>query len=382
MTEGRKYKFRVVYLYPDKDSMQIQCITFDKALNTQRYLLNTGEIKEGNPSELERKNIVSYVISQKDKWDKEQGIYEMDGTSKLFGDFEYYNEDVEKNLSKTEASANRLKRLFHGFIKEHECFRIVDKKTGLNCNPNISIALFGLEDIGAEAIRRSDDNKKTTHLSTMLTDMVEDFDQEGKLVDLAFALGIVNVYDKNKEDLYNTIMDMAKINPDRVQDMIDNQKQWLYSIVEKGISIPISDKQETAISFDGEYYMLNGTALGKDVEDLVKYFETNSGALTLLEQKLGSFREKVKLPKIVSESPISVNNGQIVTDDTALAVYEAQKGELKKKVYAEVYNLSKAKKTKEKHLVWVDATKSENPNYVAWIDEMLSNYYSQFKVKI
>ncbi len=382
MIEGRKYTFRVVYMYPDHDSKKIECLSWDKGTNSPTYLLNDGTIKYGTPTDQERKNIVSYVITQKDKWDKKDAQGRpTNGNTKLYGDFSYYNEEVEEKLPESQRKANLLMRKFHGFIQTHESFRIVDKKTGNNINRNLSIALFELEDIGAETLQKSETNKKINHLSNVLTDMVEDLNNPNRIVDLSFALGITNVHQKTKEDLYNICMDMVKINPDRVQDMVDNQKQWLYALIEKGINLPLGSATETAITLEGEYYSLNGATIGKNTEELVKYFETNSGALTLLEQKLGTFREKVVLPKNQKEAPVKVDDHDIVEEGEEKKVYEAQKAEIKKKIYASVYAVNGNKKTIEKHKVFIDGLKEEYPRHVQYVDETNVMYYEQFKVK-
>lgn len=382
MIEGRKYTFRVVYMYPDHDSKKIECLSWDKGTNSPTYLLNDGTIRYGTPTDQERKNIVSYVITQKDKWDKKDAQGRpTNGNTKLYGDFSYYNEEVEEKLPESQRKANLLMRKFHGFIQTHESFRIVDKKTGNNINRNLSIALFELEDIGAETLQKSETNKKINHLSNVLTDMVEDLNNPNRIVDLSFALGITNVHQKTKEDLYNICMDMVKINPDRVQDMVDNQKQWLYALIEKGINLPLGSATETAITLEGEYYSLNGATIGKNTEELVKYFETNSGALTLLEQKLGTFREKVVLPKNQKEAPVKVDDHDIVEEGEEKKVYESQKAEIKKKIYASVYAVSKNTKTIEKHKVFIDGLKEEYPRHVQYVDETNVMYYEQFKVK-
>jgi len=382
MIEGRKYTFRVAYMYPDHDAKKIECLSWDKGTNQPFYLLNTGEVKYGTPTEQERKNIVSYVITQKEKWEKKDAQGRpTNGSTKLFGDFSYYNEEVESKMPESQKKANMLMRKFHGFIQTHESFRIVDKKTGNNANRNLSIALYELEDIGAETLQSSERNKKITHLNNVILDMLEDLNNPNRIIDLSFALGIVNVHLKTKEDLYNIIVDMIKINPDRVQDMVDSQKQWLYSLIEKGINLPIGTGTETAITLEGEYYSLNGATIGKNTEELVRYFETNSGALTLLEQKLGTYREKVVLPKNQKEAPVKVDDHDIVEEGEEKEKYETHKAELKKKVYASVYAVSKNTKGVEKHKVFIDGLKDDFPRHIAAIDEFNEMYCEQFKVK-
>ncbi len=383
MTDGKKYTFRVAYMYPDHDSHKINCITFDKATNGLMYLLNSGEIKYGTPSDVERKNIVTYVITQRDKWDKKDAQGKpTNGISKLYGDFSYYSEEIEDRMSESEKKANMLMRKFHGFIKTHECFRIVDKKTGNNINKNLTMALFELEDIGAETLQKAETNKKITHLSDLLTNMVEDLNNPSKIIDLSFALGVVNVHTKTKEDLYNICMDIVKINPDRVQDMVDNQKQWLYAMVEKGIALPIGESTKTVIDMEDGYYTLNGTVLGKTTEELVKYFEINESALTLLEQKLGTFRDKVVLPRNLKEQPITIDNQSILEDADKKKYYEEKKKEIKTKIYQSVSAVSKKSKTKETHKVFIDKLKEEySADYTSSIIEFNEMYLEQFKVK-
>jgi len=307
--EGKKYSFRVLYRYPDLDSYTIFCET-NLQNNGYKAIMVDGSVLDRRPTIQERPNVLKFVIRQQDKWQGENG------STRLFGDFSYYtDEDYISRMSAGEKLRNTLCRMFHDLTKEHENFIIKDKVTGNNVNLNTRMALLELEDTGSEIVKQANKNELATSVSNQITELYKNPENNDKFIDLCYALGVLNVHKCTKQELYNAVMGMVKISPERVEKVLNSSKQWLLSLIEKGLYLPITIEGETAIPLEGDYYMLNGNAIGKTKEELVQYFEANGGALKLLEQKLGTYHERVKLPVMNRES--TIDTGKVAKEGLA-----------------------------------------------------------------
>lgn len=372
MEQLKKYTFRVAYRYPDHDSQLIRCISFNKARNLWETLMTDGTIINRLPTEVEMPNVLSYVIKQRDKWTKDES-----GANRLFGDFSYYNGVEEQNLTADDKKANMLVRMFHDFIKRHENFVIKDK-SGNNVNDNLKMALFELEDIGASIVEQSDKNQLVSTLLLRVTDLFQDQDNYNRFVDLCYALGIANIHLKSKQELYNQIVFLINNSTQVVSNMIDNQKAWLHSLVEKAIYLPV-DGNKPVLLLENDYYLLNGNAIGKSKDEIVKYFDANPSALTLLEQKMGSFHKRVELPSIKGEAPIAANSERNLGELSADLTYNQKK--VKEKVYSAAYLIMKEKSTWEKFDQRIIDIKAEYPDVKEYVDLMVEQNIKNMNLK-
>jgi len=373
---NKRYTFRLSCIHPDQEPKKIECLTYDTGLKQYVGLMNTGEAFRGLPTVAQKPNVHSYVISQREAWTKNDSGY-----TKLFQDFSYYPPELEEKLKDHERRENMLVRLFHDFCKQHENV-IVKDKTGNNSNPNLNMSLYELEDIGAEEINKVAKNEKYDAVSSIITEMFKNNDKHNEFVDFCYAIGITNVETRTKQALYNIIMDKATINPDYVQSMLDNQKKWLYTLIEKGMFLPIGEgENNVAIPNEGGFYMLNGNAIGKDKEELVKYFESNSGALTLLEQKLGTYHDRVILPIIPKAAPLSVVEAESKDLKTLSEEDLKARKEVKDYVYKACYSHFKKAGGKEAFDARMKEIKDNYPLHLDYISDYTNELQGRFKTE-
>lgn len=296
-----KIEVKVAYYFPDVASYKIKMKSFNRTIGKIEYLTVDGKYRTGEPSKDQEKNIATFVLSGLENWVHPT----IKGKNRCFGRLTYVPESHEMQIiSFDERTVNMVKRKMHEFILGHQNSVIKDR-TGNNTNPNLDSAIFEVMDESAKVRGENTRNELINKYTTIVTELYKT--EPSVLIDFSYALSLPNIHNTEIEVLYNKVMMKVSASPEFVDQIYNNSQKALVALINRAIYQPIDGVKETAIETRGEYYLFNNTAIGKNKDEVLLYFNANPTALKALEHKLGLLipREIVKLPEVQEKKEVT-----------------------------------------------------------------------------
>lgn len=336
-----KVNVKVCYRFPDVASAPpLVMESFNKKLGKTEYLYKDGRVTSTTPTEHQRSNLEKIIFAATEKWVHKT----LKGKTRSYYRFSYVPENYEHELkgNPDEYIANRQKRLIHAFITNHANVYVPDSK-GDNINSNLQTALFELIDESAIIRNETEKNIINSQYRPKFTELMQTNPES--FIDFCYALAVPNIHMKPVEELYNTVIAKLESSPEWVRDIYESSQRAFFAMINRAVYEPIQGTKDTVISLENNYYMFNGHAIGKDLQEVLNYFNANPSAYKALEQKMGRYIERevkhVEEPQKVSAVPKEIaakpTEAKIKRDNVDMI-------EMKRKVLKLVQGVEKDKK--------------------------------------
>lgn len=333
---------KVSYLFPDAQAVApILMRSYNRKTGKQEFLLDDGTFAYGTPTENQSKRIVRIPLTMTEKWDNPKML----GETRKYTKVRYVpieHEDEVFGDDKLAKINNNLQMKIVSFLYTHENVVVKDER-GNNVNENTKASpLYELVDESFKIRKENERNKLIAKYKGLFTVMLEE--NPAKMVEFCYAVEVPNIKGTPIEVLYNKLCHIIDNRPQYVDVLYNSSKLAFRAMVNRAI-YEQDDTKKTVIELDkpSGYYMFNNAAIGKTIEEVYGYFETNPNALKALEQKMGRYTEQNVVSigeqrKVKELSPkAKMASKKVVFRDSAVIV------KIKQTLVTEIQNIGKKK---------------------------------------